>query len=845
MTAVERYINTFVPEHYDLFLDINRKDKTFTGELVLSGQALSETISLHQKDLTITSVSYSGQALSFEHEHAKEAVHIQLPETGQVSLTLTYSGQITDNMNGIYPSYYTVDGVQKEVISTQFESHFARQAFPSIDEPEAKATFDLSIRFDQEEGEIVLSNMPEIDVDRRKETGIWRFDTTPRMSSYLLAFAIGDLHGQTATTKNGTEVGVFATRAHSLDKTDFALDIATRVIEFYEDYFGVKYPIPLSYHVGLPDFSAGAMENWGLITYREIYLLADKNATVKDRQTLALVIAHEVAHQWFGNLVTMAWWDDLWLNESFANMMEYLALDAIEPSWKILEDFQATGVPAALTRDATDGVQSVHTDVHHPDEIDTLFDPAIVYAKGSRLMVMLHRWLGDEAFRNGLRQYFMTYQYQNTIGQNLWDCLAEQSGKDVASFMDSWLEQPGYPLVTARVEDDTLILRQEQFFIGEYEDKGRLWQIPLNSNWTGLPDTLSEREIRIPNYGQLKASNQGALRLNTENTAHYLTNYEGELLDAVLADLPDLSPIDKRQILQERRFLAESGHLSYAELVPLLLPLAKEPSYLVMSSIRELLGGLSDFVDEGSPEYDQFNALRCQVYRHHYERLGWQAIAGEPDEDAILREWTLNSLVSADYAPALAQASAIFQDNQEKLEDLPAHMRVAVLIGQMKTAPSDELITTYLREYVGTVDSSYRYQILAALAWNRSDKGLQFLLSQLKDKTIVKPQDFGRWYAYLSAYEFSRQQAWDWACVNWDWLTETLGNDRTDFVKIPANNFKTNHELEQYRAFFEAKLEDPGLNRLINMGIKQIAARVDLVTKNKAAVIAAIAEAIQ
>lgn len=844
MTAVDRYIKTFVPEHYDLFLDINRADKTFEGRVQVTGEALTSTISLHQKDLTIHKVEAAGAALPFTQENDKDAVHIELGQTGEQELVLTFSGRITDKMTGIYPSYYTLDGVQKEVISTQFESHFAREAFPCVDEPEAKATFDLAIRFDAGEGELVLANMPEIAVEERQETGIWRFDTTPRMSSYLLAFAIGDLHGQTAKTKNGTEVGVFATRAHSLDKTDFALDIATRVIEFYEDYFGVAYPIPLSYHVALPDFSAGAMENWGLITYREIYLLADANSTVKTRQSVALVIAHEVAHQWFGNLVTMAWWDDLWLNESFAMMMENLSIDAIEPEWKIWEDFQASGVPAALGRDATDGVQSVHMPVHHPDEIDTLFDGAIVYAKGSRLMVMLHRWLGDDAFRNGLRSYFAQYQYQNTIGQNLWDCLAEVSGKDVAAFMDSWLEQPGYPLVTAKVEEDTLILRQNQFFIGQHEDKGRLWQIPLNSNWSGLPDTLDERELRIPGFVALAKANSGALRLNTENTAHYLTNYEGELLEAVLADLPNLSPIDKRQVVQERQFLAESGHLSYADLVPMILPLAQSSSYLVMSSIRRLLSGLSDFVEDGSPEENDLKALRRLVYKDHFQRLGWQAVPGEADDQAVLREWSLLSLVTADDQTVLDQASAIFQDHKDKLETLPAHMRLAVLTAQMKTAPSPDVMTAYLEAYVATADTTYRYDLLGGLAWNRSEDGLKLLLDQLKDKAVVKPQDLGRWYAHLIAHDFSRPAAWAWACDNWDWLTEILGADRSSFVTVPAGNFRTADELTQYKAFFEPKLEDAGLTRYIEMGIKQIAARVDLVNQHQDAVARAIAEAV-
>ena len=546
MTAsVARFIESFIPENYNLFLDINRSEKTFTGNVAITGEALDNHISLHQKDLTISSVLLDNESLNFQMDDANEAFHIELPETGVLTLVIEFSGRITDNMTGIYPSYYTYNGEKKEIISTQFESHFAREAFPSVDEPEAKATFDFSLKFDAEEGDIALSNMPEINSHLREETGVWTFETTPRMSTYLLAFGFGALQGKTAKTQNGTEVGVFATVAQAENSVDFALDIAVRVIDFYEDYFQVKYPIPLSYHLALPDFSAGAMENWGLVTYREVYLLVDENSSAASRQQVALVVAHELAHQWFGNLVTMKWWDDLWLNESFANMMEYVSVDAIEPSWNIFEDFQTTGVPHALQRDATDGVQSVHMEVNHPDEINTLFDSAIVYAKGSRLMHMLRRWLGDEAFAKGLKAYFEKHQYNNTIGRDLWNALSDASGKDVSSFMDTWLEQPGYPVVSAEVVNDTLILSQKQFFIGEHEDKGRLWEIPLNTNWKGLPDTLSEERIEIPNYNQLAAENKGALRLNTANTAHYITDYQGELLDQLLEEFANLDTVCK------------------------------------------------------------------------------------------------------------------------------------------------------------------------------------------------------------------------------------------------------------------------------------------------------------
>ena len=844
MQAVEHYIEKFVPEHYDLFLDLSRETKTFSGKVTITGQAKSDRISLHQKDLEIASVEVAGQARPFTVDNENEALHIELAQAGQVKLVLSFSGKITDNMTGIYPSYYTVDGVKKEVLSTQFESHFAREAFPCVDEPEAKATFDLSLRFDQAEGELALSNMPEIDVENRKETGIWKFETTPRMSSYLLAFVAGDLQGVTATTKNGTLVGVYSTKAHPLSNLDFSLDIAVRSIEFYEDYYGVKYPIPQSLHIALPDFSAGAMENWGLVTYREVYLVVDENSTFASRQQVALVIAHELAHQWFGNLVTMKWWDDLWLNESFANMMEYVCVDAIEPSWNIFEDFQTSGVPSALKRDATDGVQSVHVEVSHPDEINTLFDPAIVYAKGSRLMHMLRRWLGDADFAKGLHAYFEKHQYGNTIGRDLWNALGQASGRDVAAFMDSWLEQPGYPVLTVKVENDVLKISQKQFFIGEHEDKNRLWVVPLNSNWKGLPDTLETESIEIPGYAALLAENKTALRLNTENTAHYITDYQGELLDAILSELVELDNTSKLQIVQERRLLAEAGHISFADLLPVVDQLAQEESYLVVAAVSQVISALERFIDEGTETEKAFKALVAKLARYNYNRLGFEAKDGEADEDELVRQLTISMMIRSNDEEASQVASQIFAAHKDNLAGLPAAIRSQVLINEMKHHETKDLVALYLDLYTHATDAVFKRQLAAALSYSTDAENIQTLLATWKDKFIVKPQDLAFWYLHFLGHKATQETAWAWARENWDWVKGALGGDMSfdRFVIYPSNVFKTEERLAEYKAFFEPQVSDLALSRNIRMGIKDIAARVELIKREKSAVEAAVAQ---
>ncbi|KHD46723.1 M1 family metallopeptidase [Streptococcus hongkongensis] len=838
MNKVEHLIEKFSPENYNLFLDICRDNKTFTGNVAINGEAFDNHISFHQKGLDIHSILLDNEDLVFTVDHENELIHIELPTTGIMTLVIEFSGRITDNMTGIYPSYYTVDGERKEVISTQFESHFAREAFPCIDEPQAKATFDLSIKFDQKNDGIVISNMPETNVALREETGIWIFDTTPRMSSYLLAFGLGDLHGITAKSKGGTEVGVFATKAHPTSSLEFSLDIAVRIIDFYEDYFGVPYPIPQSYNLALPDFSSGAMENWGLITYREIYLLVDQNSTVASRQQVALVVAHELAHQWFGNLVTMKWWDDLWLNESFANMMEYVSVDAIEPSWKIFEDFQTGGAPLALKRDATDGVQSVHVGVNHPDEINTLFDPAIVYAKGSRLMHMLRRWIGDKDFAKGLKIYFEKHQYGNTVGRDLWNALTEASGKDVAAFMDAWLEQPGYPVLMAKIANDSLILTQEQFFIGQHQDQNRLWPIPLNSSWIGLPDTLTEETLVIPNFSQIAAQNDGPLRFNTENTAHYITNYQGQLFEDLVANLDNLDNISLLQVIQERRLLAESGMISYAELVAFISVFKDKKSYMVASALSQVITGLLNFVDEDTSEEKALHRLIQSIFQSDFDRLGFEQHAGESDEDEMVRQIVLNLLILTGQEDVLEKAKQIYEEHQTDVSQLPAAIRRLVLISKIKFFEDEEAVDHLFDTYINTTNNNIRLDIAAALSKTHKDLTLKRIQLSLKDKAIVKPQDLAMWYNVLLSQEFTQESLWEWARQDWDWIKSVLGGDMSfdRFVIYPANQFKTSHRLEEYKAFFEPKLDDMAISRNIKMGINEISARVRLIETEKEAV---------
>lgn len=841
MAELMRFYQSFQPEHYQVFLDINRAQKQFSGRTTITGTAKEALVLIHQNGLVIETVTAAGKSVPFTVDNDANALKVEVGQSGEVTLVIAYTAALTDSMMGIYPSYYQVDGVQKELIGTQFETNFARQAFPCIDEPEAKATFDLAVKFDEHEGETILSNMPEKEVI----DGVHHFETTVRMSTYLVAFAFGELQGVQTKTESGVQVGVFATKAHQANELDFALDIAKRSIEFFEDFYQTPYPLPHSWQLALPDFSAGAMENWGLVTYREAYLLLDPDNTALDtKHRVATVIAHELAHQWFGDLVTMQWWDDLWLNESFANMMEYVAIDALQPDWHIWESFQTSEAAAALQRDATDGVQSVHVQVNNPAEIDALFDGAIVYAKGARMLVMVRALIGDDALRAGLKAYFAAHQFGNATGADLWAALGKAANLDVGAIMHSWLEQPGYPVVTAKVVDGQLTLNQQQFFIGEGQEVGRQWQIPLKSNYAAAPLLMTDRELVLGDYAQLRADNGQPFRLNVGNESHFIVHYDQTLLDDILNSSADMAPIGQLQLLQDLRLLAEGRQISYADVVPVLAPFAKSDSNVVADALYTVAGNLKKFVTPGEESEQHLRRFFDQLSKAQVARLGWLVQPTDSNDDQLMRPTVLSAALYAKNQAAIDVAHTLFQANQEKLVTLPAAIRVLVLMNEVQNFGNAALYDQLLAAYRQTSDASYKNDLTAALTRTTDPELIATLIGKFEDASTIKPQDLRAWFRGLLANDKSQQATWDWIRNDWQWLEETVGGDMefTTYITSIAAIFKTPERLAEFKAFFEPKLNTPGLTREITMDIKVIESRVALIEDQKAAVNETIAK---
>lgn len=824
MHTVKRLVTNFTANHYDISLVIHRTERTFSGTSMVRGTLAGQDIILHAHGLTIQSVTVNGKTSEWALGQDDElTIHAGKP--GDYTVVIGYSGTINDQLHGLYPCKYTVDGKQKELLATQFESHYAREVFPCVDEPAAKATFDLTLT--TETGVSVLGNMPAKHSHIENDSLVTVFETTPKMSTYLLAFVIGDLQMKEGKTSNDVDVRVFATKAQSSASLNFALDHAIKTIEFFEEYFGTPYPLPKSDQVALPDFSNGAMENWGLVTYRESALLYDPNVTsIASERYIATVISHELSHQWFGNLVTMAWWDDLWLNESFATVMEHICVDALYPDWNIWLDFTISDAVYAMRRDSLDGVQSVKVDVHHPDEIQSIFDGAIVYAKGARLMRMLQMFVGEDAFRQGLRAYFAAHAYSNTTGADLWESLGTASGKDVASFMNAWLTQSGFPVVHAANGGK---LSQEQFFIGPHQPSSKLWPIPLDSTVAGF-DMLREQSKQF--------AVTAPYQLNVHDTGHYLTHYDDALFAAVLQTIANnsASVTTRAQLLKEQALLAKSPLVSSATFIELLQAYKQETNQKVWSMISGLLNDLKRFVDPDTPEEKALKNLALQVAEPLYKTLGWEPKPGESAEDTMLRATIIGTMIYGEHEDAIAKAHQLYETR--KLEQMDAELRDIILIAEVRHGDTPAVITKLLAEYKVTQSVDIKNDICDAVTSTRDKKEIAALLSLLKDTSYIRTQDTIMWYVRLLMNRHGRDMTWQWLQKEWPWITTTFGGDKSydSFVKYTAQVLGERNQLEQYTSFFTPMLNDPALKRAIEVGINDIAARVELVEADKPSV---------
>ncbi len=835
---VSRLYQQFQPENYQLELSLDRDKMSFEGKARILGKKggpPSQRITLHQKGLKINKVSL----VKLEKKDLKTEVPVERINThsrydelrihskeklfgGHYIIEVEFSGHITDQMHGIYPCYY--DQRQKKLIATQFESHHAREVFPCIDEPEAKATFDLSLT--ALAGETALSNTPIKDQRTKNKEQRTVFETTPRMSTYLLAFVFGELKFKQAKTKSGVTVRSYATPKNA-KLLDFSVEVAAKSIDFFEDYFGVPYPLPKLDMVALPDLSSGAMENWGLVTYRESVMLADPQTTsIETKQFIALVVAHELSHQWFGNLVTMKWWDDLWLNESFANLMEYVAIDKLFPEWKIWEHFVNREVGSALRRDALPSVQAVRSEVKHPDELGALFDPAIVYAKGGSLLNMLQQMIGESNFRRGLKIYFDRHKYGSTDASDLWKALGQASGQNIEDFMDNWLNKPGYPQVNVEYKPGatSFTANQQRLVIGKAPTSKTLWQVPLAASTSLNKSVLDSHSEKL----KLKSTAPGPLILNHQGRSYFVPNYlNAEHFQSILSAIKQtsLGEIDRLQLLQHSSLLERAGSVATIQNLQLLSAYQNEKHEAVWGAVAATLGEVKRLVVGDRKAEINLNRFMANLTAEVVKEVGWQAQRSDSVQTLRLRNLVLSLAAAAEVPEVLKEAAKRFKKLTRPQDIAPDIRDVIYYVAARFGSPAD--FAKLLKLYQATENADQKNEVATALTATRTPDQITKLIKMLTTPE-VRLQDTVSWFAWLLGNYYSRPAAWQWLVKNWGWIEQNFTGDKSYdlFARYSASLFSRPQEAKWYKDFFGPKKDVLALQRTIVIGLEEIEARL-------------------
>jgi aminopeptidase N len=710
-----------VPTEYAIRIAPNLDNFTFVGSetVKLNVRSRVHQLVLNGLELKIEAASVDGKELplsAIKTDNENELVTLTLPSelaTGDHALTLRFTGKINQQGQGLFYMRYQEQGsgVRKVMLGTQFEATDARRFFPCWDEPAFRARFQLTAVVPENwlavsnmpiESEILLNGRdppaaggrPRLDASngapggralppskRMKEV---RFASTPPMSSYLNVFVSGELD-LIESRVGPTQIRVIATK----DKAElgrYALEVSAEILKYYNDYFGVPYPLPKLDQIAIPGGFGGAMENWGGITYYESRLLFDpKNSSSETKQNIYEVLAHEMAHMWFGDLVTMAWWDNLWLNEGFASWMGSKCTAHFNPQWEV---WLARGLPRDPTRrigiakevamegDARSTTHPIQQLVATEAEANSAFDD-ITYKKGQSFLRMLESFLGEDVFRDGIRRYIAAHKYSNTTTADLWNALSDASNKSVGEIAAGWTEQPGFPVVTVKREDDGKVrLTQERFTVNFKNVPPLLWQIPLTYSVVGETSAtllMTDKTAALENIPADRA-----LKLNLNGAGNYRVQYDDRSWELLLKALPKLGVEDRVNLMSDAWALLQAGrapvslYFRLVETLPASTDLAE----------REQIINVLDFVNAllvGSSEREKFQRYARSLLQPTFATLGWEPKQDEPPNARRLRASLIGALGHLNDSEIIAGCRERFEKYLANQASLPPDLRAPVL----------------------------------------------------------------------------------------------------------------------------------------------------------------------
>uniref|UniRef100_A0A6Q2WYW0 Aminopeptidase n=1 Tax=Esox lucius TaxID=8010 RepID=A0A6Q2WYW0_ESOLU len=851
-----RLPETVSPVHYYLLIHPNLTSLDFTGAVRIEVQVHKDTstIILHSKALQIAKAELLApegpgplQVLEYPAFHQLALVSNVLLVSGWVyEVRLEFSANLSDSFHGFYKSSYrTTSGELRFLASTQFEATSARAAFPCFDEPAFKANYTIQIR--REARHIALSNMPKVKtVELPGGLLEDHFDTSVKMSTYLVAFIVSDFLSVSKTTSHGVKISVYAV-PDKIDQTEFALNAAVKLLDFYDDYFDIPYPLPKQDLAAIPDFQSGAMENWGLTTYRESGLLFDSSkSSASDKLGITMVIAHELAHQWFGNLVTMQWWNDLWLNEGFAKFMEFVSVNITNPELQV-NDFFLGKCFEAMEVDSLSSSHPVSSQVETPSQIQEMFDD-VSYDKGACILHMLRDFLTPEAFKIGIVRYLRRYSYQNTVNTHLWDSLTNicqsddldegrlkeefcsrgkaQSGAqkwfsgdqlDVRAIMDTWTLQEGFPLVTVELRGRQVRLSQERYLKTHdpSQKEGFLWQVPL-TYITSSSNTVHRFLLQTKTDVLYLPEEVVWVKFNVDMSGYYMVHYEGDgwpsLTSLLLTNHTALSSNDRASLINNVFQLVSVGKVGLDTALDLSLYLSKETEIMpVTQGLGELvpLYKLMEKRDMVALE-NQMKDFIVDLFRDLIDRQTWT------DEGSVsermLRSYLLLFGSVRNHPPCVANATQLFKKwrASDGNMSLPSDISLAVFAMGARDPEGWDFL---FEKYRHSLHTSVKSRIKSALSISPLQHKLQSLMEQSLGGEVMKTQDLPHVVISVSRNPKGYKLAWDFLRHNWHTLIKKfdLGSHSVSgMVTGVTNQYSTREMLDEVRGFFGSLSEETG-----------------------------------
>ena len=816
-----------IPINYELMFEPLFHNFKFNGEeiITLNLSKPTNSIKIDAAELSIkeSHIIHGGKIISSESSlnEKDEKLTIKLAKKikGKAKLSIKFTGTLNDRLLGFYKSQYKdKKGKTKYIATTQFEAADARRAFPCWDEPAVKATFDVSLLVDKHLD--AISNMPVIS---KKKTGtkiLHKFGRTPIMSTYLLYLGVGEfeyLHGKLRNIK----IRIVTTKGNK-NKGKLSLDFTKKFLGEYEKYFGIRYPLPKLDMIAIPDFAAGAMENWGAITFREAILLYDaKTSSTRTKQYIAEVISHELAHQWFGNLVTMKWWNDLWLNESFATFMATKIVNKFYPEWDLWDQFLGDAMLEAMSLDALKNSHPINVDVKHPAQIREIFD-AISYDKGGNVLRMLENYVGIENFRKGLKYYLTQHKYSNAEGQDLWKSIGRVAHKPVDAMMKTWIDQVGYPVVDVKRNNSKVSLTQRRFLSdGSISSKNR-WSIPIHIEEGNHESSILMKSQK--SVVSLKNIDSNFI-VNSGRYGFYRVQYDDNSLAQLelLIDEKILNHVDRWSLQNDLFSQCVSGTKQIQEYLDFTTSYHDEDNYITLQNLAQNLYHLYKLTRKEKFS-DEIRTYTAQFLGTIFDRLGWDSQKNEKHTNALLRSFVITALGKLGDKEILNEARKRFNKFLKNKNSLAADLQEPVFVlvawqGNEKTY--NKLLSLYKKSTL----QEEKIRFLMAMC-NFKQKNLLLKTLALSLTPEVRSQNIRVPIMGVSANIYGSDILWPWLKNNWKKLVRRfgVGNPLANRIVASIGSVIDDKQEKDVRKFFK-RMPLPGTERVIEQTLERVRIR--------------------